>query len=318
MVRPILFSIGNFYVGSYAAMMFIAVLIAIVSTFIRARKRAVDTSFLAPVLTVGLICGWLLSRASQLIDPVARSAGWRVFSPMQGGGGSLTYFGIGAALGLVVFLLVRRQPVIVFADVIAPSILFAVGIAKIGCLMSGCCEGAVCSNAFGITYPYGSSVHEHHLARGLVRVPDDLKRVDPDPNSVRRTLGHMQILQYESAFAEQNGSDEKNGATPELVARAAGHRSMTVWPVPILTSIAAIVCGIAAEVIYRKSKRPGVTFAFVLCAYGAIRLTLDWLLAERSYVHYGLSAAQWIGLFALLAGMALYIAKSRSIELNSE
>ena len=60
---------------------------------------------------------------------------------------------------------------------------------------------------------------------------------------------------------------------------------MAVWPVPILTSIAAIVCGIAAEVIYRKSKRPGVTFAFVLCAYGAIRLTLDWLLAERSYIH---------------------------------
>lgn len=317
-MHPILFSIGNFYVGSYAAMVFVAVLTAILTTIVRARRGALDSSLLARALIVALICGWVISRASLLSDPNTRSLGWRVFLPTQGGGGSLTYFGVGAAVGLIVFLVVSRQPVLVVADAIAPSILLAVGIAKVGCLLSGCCEGAVCSSPFGITYPYGSVVHEKHLAQGLVAAPDDLLGSAPGPTHTRRALGHLQALQYEAATAKRDAADGMHAVTPALVARAATLRSLPVWPVPILTSVVAIACGIAAEFIYRRSKRDGATFAFVLFAYGVIRLTLDWLLAERSYVFIGLSAAQWIGVIALMTGAAIFVGNARSVKLNSE
>ncbi|MCC6793556.1 MAG: prolipoprotein diacylglyceryl transferase [Candidatus Hydrogenedentes bacterium] len=316
-MRPILFSIGKLFVGSYAAMMFLAVLVAIGATLVRARARAFDTSELAPALIVGLIGGWVVSRASLLIDPAARNAGWRVFSPLQGGGGSLTYFGIGAAVGVVAFLLVRRQPILVFADAFAPSILLAVGIAKIGCLLSGCCEGSVCTSAFGIAYPYGSIVHEKHFANGIIQVPSDLLRSEAETKSTEHTLGHIQALRYEAAFANQDENFRTRAITPELVDRAANFRSSPVWPVPIWTSLAAIVCGIAAEFVYRKRIRQGVTFAFALCAYGAIRLSLDWFLAERNYVVVGLSAAQWLGVIALIAGIAIYLIP-RSVKLNPE
>lgn len=299
-------------------MMFLAIVTAIATATVRSRKHTLVTSMLAPALTVGLLCGWLFSRVSLVADPAARNVGWRVFSPLQGGGGSLTFFGVGAAIGVLAYLLLRRQPILDFADAVAPSILFAVGIAKIGCLLGGCCEGSVCPAALGITYPYGSIVHEKHLAKDLVAVPADLLRTEADRKDKYRTMGHIQVLQYESVFAKQEAGDEKGIITPELASRANQYRSLPVWPVPILTSVAAIACGIAAEFIYRKRATQGATFAFVLCAYGAIRLTLDWLLADRAYVFAGLPAAQWAGAFVLLVGLAIYVANRHLIKLDPE
>jgi phosphatidylglycerol:prolipoprotein diacylglycerol transferase len=301
-------------------MMFLAVVVAIAATIWRARRRSIDPSMLAPALISGLLCGWFLSRAEMLVDPVVRKEGWRVFSPFETAGGSLTFFGAGAALGVLIFLRVRREPILPVADVVAPSILYAVGIAKIGCLMAGCCAGATCPRALGIAYPYGSIIHEHQFMHGQITLPDELVLDKPDPKRRSRLLGHLQVLRIVSESPAGTETPEERGRaiTPELTALAAKYESLPVYPVPIAMSVAALLCGVLAEYVFRTSRKAGATIAFVLIAYGAMRLGMDWLLADRGAVWYGLSSAQWAGVMSILAGCVVWRVSERSVGVSRE
>ena len=59
-------------------------------------------------------------------------------------------------LYLVGLLAYHRLPLWSYLDVIIPSVPLGEGITRIGCFLSGCCHGLVCTAPWGVRFPDGS------------------------------------------------------------------------------------------------------------------------------------------------------------------
>ena len=53
-------------------------------------------------------------------------------------------------------------------DPLAPAGLVGIAVARVGCLLAGCCFGTPTDGPWGVTYAAGSFVHGFHLAHGVV------------------------------------------------------------------------------------------------------------------------------------------------------
>jgi phosphatidylglycerol:prolipoprotein diacylglycerol transferase len=58
----------------------------------------------------------------------------------------------------------------IIADVVAPSIAFAMATVRIGCLLQGCCFGIASSLPWALSFPRGSPAWSQHVATGLIPV----------------------------------------------------------------------------------------------------------------------------------------------------
>ncbi len=69
--------------------------------------------------------------------------------------GGLVVYGafFGAVAGLLLFVYKQRLPLLAVCDLMAPSMALGLAIGRIGCLMNGCCYGAVCDHPWAITFP---------------------------------------------------------------------------------------------------------------------------------------------------------------------
>jgi len=84
-------------------------------------------------------------------------------------GGGLTIEGavLGAALGIWIYSRFTKFRYGAFVDAIAPSIILAQAIGRVGCLINGCCYGLPTSLPWGVAYTNPAS----EVARNLLGVP---------------------------------------------------------------------------------------------------------------------------------------------------
>ena len=69
-------------------------------------------------------------------------------------GGLVVYGGIiGGMIGTAVFFWRNKLSLLAMYDVMAPALLLGIALGRLGCLMNGCCYGAACDTAYGITFP---------------------------------------------------------------------------------------------------------------------------------------------------------------------
>lgn len=54
------------------------------------------------------------------------------------------------------------------ADLLAPGAAFGIGVLRIGCLLSGCCFGRLCTLPWAIQFPKGSTVWHRHVADEII------------------------------------------------------------------------------------------------------------------------------------------------------
>jgi phosphatidylglycerol:prolipoprotein diacylglycerol transferase len=73
-------------------------------------------------------------------------------------------------MALVLPLLCRRLRLaaLPFADAILPGVGIALFFIRVGCLLNGCCFGAVTASPLAITFPAGAQVYGWQLASGLI------------------------------------------------------------------------------------------------------------------------------------------------------
>jgi len=165
-INPIAFTIGSVEVRWYGIMVALAVMTVLLWTVREVRKGAnisYDTLFTAAL--VGIPSGIILSRLLHVID------GWDYYSQNLGqiiGGGGLTAYGavLGTALGIWIYSRFSKFQFGYFADVVAPGIILAQAIGRVGCTLNGCCYGVETSLPWGIVYthpnsfcPLGVAVH---------------------------------------------------------------------------------------------------------------------------------------------------------------
>mgnify|MGYP000655915506 CR=1 FL=1 len=192
-VNPIAFTIGPVTVGWYGIMVALAVVSLVAWAMFNARrdpKISYDTVINAAL--VGIPSAIIFSRLLHVIDY------WEYFMANPGkiiGGEGLTIYGavLGAAIGVWAYSRFSKKSFGYLADMLAPGIIFAQAIGRVGCVLNGCCHGVATDLpwAFVYTHPLsdaalGIPVHPTHayeilfnllVFTGLVLLR---KRLQPD------------------------------------------------------------------------------------------------------------------------------------------
>jgi phosphatidylglycerol:prolipoprotein diacylglycerol transferase len=175
-MRPFLFVDTIFETPTYFILYFLAFLAAILLAAHRAPSyglmpvRAIDVgifSFLGGFFGSRLFHILLEAPSYYLSQPL------RVFYFWQGG---FVLFG-GIAFGVLfawIFLKFKREPIGLWADLAAPSLLLGIGIGRVGCLASGCCFGSITDWWWGLVFnspdataPVGISLHPTQILESL-------------------------------------------------------------------------------------------------------------------------------------------------------
>ncbi len=153
-MHPILFKIGAFTVYSYGLMLGIAFLCAIHLLGKEAARKGLDSERIVNFGLCLIFTGVIGSHISHLILYEPHSL-WRdplrILKVWQGG---LTIYGA-LITGIFVtagFAKRSKTPFWILADTIAPSIILAQAIGRIGCFLNGCCFGKETSLPWAVTF----------------------------------------------------------------------------------------------------------------------------------------------------------------------
>ena len=156
-VNPIL-TIGPISVRWYGIMVALAVLTVVLWTLWQASKKgnvSYDTVLTAAL--VGIPSGVIFAKLLHVIDL------WQYYIQNPGqiiSGAGLTAWGavLGAALGIWIYSKVSRLQFGYLADLIAPGIILAQAVGRVGCTINGCCYGLPTSLPWGVVYTHPDSL----------------------------------------------------------------------------------------------------------------------------------------------------------------
>ncbi|MCJ7763548.1 MAG: prolipoprotein diacylglyceryl transferase [Dehalococcoidales bacterium] len=156
-IDPVAFSIGLIEIRWYGIMIALGVTALVLWTMRQVRKGANLTY--ETVLTgalVGIPAGVIFSRLLHVIDR------WDYYVRNPGqiiGGEGLTIYGavLGAALAVWIYSRFSNFKFVYAVDLLAPGIVLAQAIGRVGCLINGCCYGEATSLPWAIAYTHPNS-----------------------------------------------------------------------------------------------------------------------------------------------------------------
>ncbi len=165
-IDPVAFSIGPIVVSWYGIMVALAVLTLVVWALVSVKKGAnLKYETVINAALVGIPSGIIFSRLLHVIDY------WDYFIENPGqiiGGEGLSIYGavLGAALGIWIYSRFSKTRFGYLADMLAPGIILAQAIGRVGCTINGCCYGIACNLPWAVIYehpgshgPLGIAVH---------------------------------------------------------------------------------------------------------------------------------------------------------------
>ncbi len=175
-MHPILFTIGDFYIGTYGLFVALGLLVGIFVASRWARKNGVEENLILDLAFVCVLAGGVGARVTYIIVEWGGflDAPWDYIFSRTGfvfAGGLIT-----GSLAGVWFLRRRKAPVWLVCDVAATGMPLAHALGRIACFFSGCCFGSICNLPWGVSYPkvidpQGNAVgivHAYHTDEGLV------------------------------------------------------------------------------------------------------------------------------------------------------
>ncbi len=151
------FYIGSIGVRWYGILMLLAITVLVAWVYYQSRNNPeINTDRIWGAALVGLPSGIVFARLIHVIDQ------WHYYSiyPNQIVSGSgLAIWGavIGATLGIWVYFRSVKAPAGAFFDVMAPGIVLAQIVGRVGCTANGCCYGTATDLPWGIFYTHPDS-----------------------------------------------------------------------------------------------------------------------------------------------------------------
>lgn len=141
-----------------------------------------DLSFLALVFGVG---GARLMYVAHYWQSDFAGASNRLLAIIDIRQGGLEFLGgfLGAMAAMLVYLLVKKQSIRLYLDILAPSAMWGLAFGRVGCFFNGCCFGGLCLAAghssqaqypWAVRFPYGSPAHVRQWQDRQVTVPAEL------------------------------------------------------------------------------------------------------------------------------------------------
>jgi phosphatidylglycerol---prolipoprotein diacylglyceryl transferase len=288
---PVLFHIGPITLYSFGLMMAVAFLTANYFFTKELARRGLDIKLAGQITIIALIGGIAGSKLFSVLenwqdfthDPMGQ-----LFSPA-----GLTFYGgfIVATVWIYVYVKRKRLNFKLFADILAPTVLLAYGIGRIGCQLAGDGDYGIPSNLpWAMSYPQGTAKPSVTLIDYYKIHPIERAQVHYD-SLTSITVGRDQLGQRISAFDE----------------------IVKVHPAPVYETL---FCVLAFVIIWNMRKRfddqIGGVFAITLIVMGAERLAIEFIRINPLY--WGLSMAQWISIAMIVVGTAMLLRPKPQIE----
>lgn len=276
---PILFKIGPITIYSFGVMMALAILTANFLFTRELRRRRMDESIAGGITFICILGGVggskLFSILENLPEFFADPFG-QLFSPA-----GLTFYGgfIVSTIWIYLYLRKKKLKFLPLADMIAPTVLLAYGIGRIGCQLAGDGDYGIPSKLpWAMSYPQGTAKPTSTLYEFFKQNPIEAQNWHYD--SLRMiTTGFDQLNQRISRFDEV----------------------VTVHPAPVYETL---FCFLAFALIWSYRKKfdthVGKLFAITLIVMGFERLMIEFIRINPLYL--GLSMAQWISIAMMVAG----------------
>lgn len=159
-----LFQIGPLEIHSYGLMLAISFLIGIYFSMYRAKKHSIDPNKIIDLSVVIVISAIFGARLLYVIFHLDEFKGhWLdTINPFQSSGqvgiAGLTMLGgfIAAVSFGLLYLKIKKLPVLKIADIVVPAIGLGSFITRIGCFLNGCCFGKPTNASWGMVFPHDS------------------------------------------------------------------------------------------------------------------------------------------------------------------
>jgi phosphatidylglycerol:prolipoprotein diacylglycerol transferase len=179
-------------VKSYGAMLTLGFLTGVWLSIRRAERLKCDPDLVLNLGFICLVCGvagarlfyvlhyWETSFANQPVP---------LWSALNCTAGGLEYYGglIGAMVGCVGYILIKRASLRLYLDILTPAAAWGLAFGRMGCLLNGCCWGGLAPvDAHGhaalpwaITFPHHSSPQVRQWENRQLTLPAELMVTDP-------------------------------------------------------------------------------------------------------------------------------------------
>jgi len=359
-MHPHLFVIPglNITVPSYGAVVMVGFLLATWLAARRAAKLKVDPDIILNLGFVILIFSTIGARAFYVIhywDTQFAHQPAKIFNLRTGG---MEFYGgfIGAFVACVLYLWIRGYSKRLFADLIAPSLLLAMGIGRIGCFLYGCCWGSTCpaSLPWAVRFPYGSPAMLRHWETRQVALPARFIFVTPDgsggplppvllrlsPDTLHAKIdeattrvekakasgdadkirqAELQREKTEQALQPLIDHYRSFGVTPAELAKqaqAAEFRSLPVHPAQLYSAVGPILLSFLTGAYLYRRKRHGTVMLVGLGLYAIERFIEEIIRADNPHDTFGLTVSQAISI-GILAVVAVAYLILRKLPLRS-
>lgn len=153
-INPIAFLNIRWY-GIFIALAIVVIILWMVWQERKGANLSYDTIF--TVALVGIPSGVIFSRLLHVVDR------WDYYGQNLGqiiGASGLSAYGaiLGGALGIWIYSKFSNFKFSYFADVVAPGIILAQAIGRVGCTINGCCYGIATALPWGIIYTHPNSL----------------------------------------------------------------------------------------------------------------------------------------------------------------
>lgn len=152
-MRPVLFKIGFFVIYSYGTMLAIAFIVSILLVFPRLKTQGLKEDSIISLSFYVVISGILGARILYVLFNI-RDYLSRPFEILMIHHGGLAFYGgfIAGIFCVILYLKSTRIPVLQTLDTLAPYIALGQSIARIGCLLNGCCYGKPVHSGSGFIF----------------------------------------------------------------------------------------------------------------------------------------------------------------------
>ncbi len=341
-------------IRGYGVMILLAVLAAVWLTVQRGKRRGIASDVILNLALWLFVPGIIGARAFYVVEywndqyaPALRLG----LLPLLGelvniSQGGLVVYGalMGIVVGLLLFVRRYRLKLLATCDLVAPGLLLALAIGRIGCFLNGCCFGAMSVAPWAVTFPLGSLPYENQVLRrqadGLIRQrlndhgnsgrlgwvwysaqPDSpaagsglrdgdrLKRIEQldlnAPDATAENVYHM--LSGARRSGEVLEVVVEPSRTLYVPAEAIPLRSKPVHPTQLYSTIDAVILCLLLVTYARYQRRDGELFALMLSVYPVTRFLIEILRTDepkRFFV--GMTIAQVISVVLLVCAAALW------------
>lgn len=272
--------------------------------------------------------------------------------------GGFEFYGgfIGAFIPCILYAMYKRLSLRLWTDLMIPTLLFAMGLGRIGCFLAGCCHGAQCSPnlPWAVQFPIGSYAQVTSWYARAVSLPAELILVPPDGSAVPMAPKGLAVSMKDvdaklkqaadaAAAARQSGCNQRADcaqrahdqaeqtvsllrphledfpATPAEAAQLAMRadlRSPPLHPAQLYSAAGPLLLAWLTSALFYRRKRHGIVFPIGLMLYAVERFIEESLRVDNPVDTFGMTVSQAISVGVFIV-MGLWLLLLQRLPLRS-